>query len=485
MPSPQAWPALPSLVVPPTPRLPREAVPPSIEEITTQLGRFLQTPPEAVAVFALAVLSAAARGHFMVQVRPDYSEQVTLYLLLGMESGTRKSEIVRHLAKPIVDFEVQARDQMRTVRQSKMAERKTLERELKRAERQENITEIARLSETIERLVIPAEPRLLIDDCTPEKAAVVLAEQNGVVSVLEPEGGLFGIASGRYAKDGAPNIEVFLRAHSGEALRVDRILRDTVLVPSAKLSIGMAVQPSLLRAFVANETFRGRGLVARFLLANPPSWIGQRLEEPDPIPDGVLERWHRRIDALLTRVSRGDTPGELRLSAEAYACQRAFYQLIESEMGEGRTLEALRDWAAKLPGAVVRIAALLHLAEHAEADPLPVVISEATMRQAVKWGEYFSGSARAVLRPEDPEHRDLRKLVRWLQRRNRLEVSLRDVKRHLTSEAHNWTLALDEAVDLGMLRLVEPDLNGREGGGRLPGPRWEVSPYICSADVSD
>lgn len=71
-----------------------------------------------------------------------------------------------------------------------------------------------------EEITVPVLPRLVADDVTPEAVASLLAEQGGRLAVLSAEGGILATLAGRYS--GAPNLEVFLKGHAGDLLRVDR-----------------------------------------------------------------------------------------------------------------------------------------------------------------------------------------------------------------------------------------------------------------------
>jgi hypothetical protein len=70
-------------------------------------------------------------------------------------------------------------------------------------------------------------PRVWTEDVTPEKLGTLMAENRQCMAVLSAEGGIFGIMAGRYSK-GAPNIDIFLKGHAGEPVRVDRGSREPV-----------------------------------------------------------------------------------------------------------------------------------------------------------------------------------------------------------------------------------------------------------------
>ena len=66
---------------------------------------------------------------------------------------------------------------------------------------------------------------------------------------------------------------------------------------------------------------------------------------------------------------------------------------IESKLGDGGQMEIMRDWGAKLAGATLRLAAVLHCVEHGAAG----YIGGATIRAAVELAMYLVPHAEAVL----------------------------------------------------------------------------------------
>lgn len=113
---------------------------------------------------------------------------------------------------------------------------------------------------------VPVLPRLVADDITTEAAASLLAEQGGRLAVLSAEGGIFSTLAGRYS-GGSPSLEVFLKGHAGDLLRVDRKGRPAEHIESPALTLGLALQPEVLRDIARIPGFRSRGLLARILYA--------------------------------------------------------------------------------------------------------------------------------------------------------------------------------------------------------------------------
>src|SRR5690606_10062183 len=90
-----------------------------------------------------------------------------------------------------------------------------------------------------------------------------------------------------------------------------------------------------------------------------------------------------------------DKPQILAMSAPATKLVIEFQDEIEPKLRAGvGELDSLRDWAGKLVGAAVRIAGLLHLAEHLH-DGFRKPVAEETMRQAIDIARYYTAHAAA------------------------------------------------------------------------------------------
>ncbi len=83
---------------------------------------------------------------------------------------------------------------------------------------------------------VPVIPRLLADDATPEATATLLADHGGRIAIISTEGGVFDTIAGRYAR--TVNMDVYLKGHSGDRLRVDRQGRPPQYIPSPALTMG-------------------------------------------------------------------------------------------------------------------------------------------------------------------------------------------------------------------------------------------------------
>jgi hypothetical protein len=145
--------------------------------------------------------------------------------------------------------------------------------------------------------VVPPLPRWLVDDATPEALAGLLATY-GRIALLSPEGDVFDQMAGRYNQQVGPNLGVYLKGHARDLLRVDRRGRPPEYVERPCLTIGLAVQPEVLRGLAGRPGFGGRGLLARFLYSLPASLVGHRQAGAPSVPEAVADRYARELHAL-------------------------------------------------------------------------------------------------------------------------------------------------------------------------------------------
>lgn len=92
--------------------------------------------------------------------------------------------------------------------------------------------------------------RLYVDDVTTEKLTSVLVDNNGTAAVVSAESGIFDMLAGIYTKN--VNIDVFLKSHSGDDIRVDRIGRNSGTIFHPALIVLLALQPSVLSGMMSD-----------------------------------------------------------------------------------------------------------------------------------------------------------------------------------------------------------------------------------------
>jgi hypothetical protein len=203
------------------------------------------------------------------------------------------------------------------------------------------------------------------------------------------------------------------------------------------------------------------------------------------MPQRARDAYASRLLSLLDlpRTQDGE-PHVVQLSTAADAELRILMDRLEPQLGVGGELFHLADWASKLAGTVLRIAGLLHAAEHVEAPWLSEVSAE-TMRRAVVIGDYLLAHARTAFGVigADPRLADARHVLAWLIAREVRTISRRDLYRGLRPRFARPT-ALDPVLTLlseaGWIR--EHVVRKATPHGRRPSSVIEVSPRALESN---
>ncbi|MCP3679809.1 MAG: DUF3987 domain-containing protein [Gammaproteobacteria bacterium] len=385
----ESWPTLVRLDHPNLPKFDLSWLPNWAGDFAEALATHTETPTTLAGCLVLAACSTAAARRIEVMPFEGHTEPCNLWIVVALPPGSRKSSVHRAAVAPLVEWE---KDQafinepeikrLTSQRECSEARIKALRRKAANTKKIADSEEYANEAIDIEDNLpeIPVNPRLWTSDSTPEKLGNLLAENNGCLGWLSSEGGLFDMLNGRYSR-GVPNLDLFLKAHSGDPERVDRGSREHVYIESARLSIGLSPQPDVLRGLANNPGFKGRGLLARFLYFMPVSTVGYRTLTPTPIPKAVQDKYDAGLRAMLDYSE--STHYQLSLSQEAYAEWLAFSLTIERDMRAGGDLAEHTDWGGKAPGAAARVSGVLHAIKYAHTAPERHTIDQTTMMHAI------------------------------------------------------------------------------------------------------
>jgi hypothetical protein len=474
------------------PDFPVEILPGWLGEYVAAVATATQTPPDLAGMLALSVLATVSAGAVEVEPRAGWREPLCLFIAVGMDAGSRKSGVFTAMTRPVADFE---RDQaaaalpgitetavLRRIADQAAATAEAAAGKAPASQQEEAKAEAIARAADAAALVVPPLPRWLVDDATPEALAGLLATY-GRIALLSPEGDVFDQMAGRYSQAG-PNLGVYLKGHAGDLLKVDRRGRPPEYVERPALTIGLAVQPEVLRGLAGRPGFGGRGLLARFLYSLPVSLVGRREPGAPPVPAAVADRYALELQALAASLAvpaGDDGPAVLTLDQAAGELLLGFERDLEPRLAaDSGDLAHLAGWAAKLAGATCRLAGLLHLAGHLR-DGWARPISADTFAAAARLASYLVEHARAVfdLMGADPRTDDARWLLDWIHRTNLAQFTRRDAHAAAPRGRFPKATSLDPALALleehGWLRRVDADPVGPKGG-RPASPRFLVNP---------
>ena len=475
----------------PTQRLP-EWLRDFVEAVATEMQTSLCVPT----MITIAAVAATVARKVAIHVRANWTEPLNVYSVTAAPPSELKTPVFKMACAPHELFEraeaarlkdaiVQAENRKANLQAQLAATRKQAARAESETEKRSLERDTEKLAHELADLHIPKVPRLVANDVTEESLGTLLMQNDGRILVASDEGGPFKNMAGRYQKNGSPFFEAFKHGHNAGTIRVDRQQREPVFVPLAAITLGLMVQPSVLRSLRDTREFRGEGLLARFWYAIPESTVGRRDFRATGVPLHVAERYRDKLKSLLAVPFGSDehgacVPHVMELAQEARESLIAFRAGLEPRLGEGGDLAHIGDWAGKLAGAVVRLAGILHLASlAAREEPWRTPVTAETMEDAIAIARDFllpHALGAFSLIGGGPESDLAEEILGWIRRHQAHRFTKRELHRHLRRQVGkpgDWDAPLALLVVHGWVREVAGDQNPK--GGRSS-KDYEVNP---------
>ena len=475
------------------PPFPTDALPGWLRDFVEALAAATETPADLAGMQALAVCALSVAKTAKVALSSNWTEPLNLFVMTVSPPATRKSAVFTRAMAPVMQCELEENqkrspivalakhryEQLQARYKEASAQAIKVKDEGQRVEYEEQAKQLA---EDLAAFSMPSLLRLQTADFTQERLIGLLAENEERLGVMSAEGGIFETLAGHYT-GGSVNIDIILKGHSGDGHTYDRKNSPPVSLHNPALTMGLTVQPDVLRGMAAKPAFRGRGMLARWVFSLPPNNVGYRHNRNIAISPTVEaaydEHIRRLLDASLAFLEQENPkPKLICLDTEAQSRFQQFRGEVEVYLREGERLGDMQDWGGKLCGLVARIAGILHIVETGSAEGL---ITLRTVEAAIRLGEYFIPHAMAAygeMRLDDVTDK-ARSVVEWIQRRALPSFSRRDVHVHHRSRFETVT-----EIDPILLRLIqqgyirERTAQKRDGAGQPASPLYEVNPDV-------
>lgn len=501
-----------------------------LRQLIESVAEAIQVPAELPAMTALGIASLGAARAAAAWVQPGWIEPAPLWCLPLMESGERKSAVLRLMQEPIFEWQRSELERLapalaklqaeRDIKQRKLDKLKSLaaaaaretepeliedegeaengERGLAAKRKRKLLTpeqaeqRVAELAAELEATPPLAAPQLMVNCYTPQALRDLLADNGEKLIIIGAEADAAQMLGMRW-NDAGEDINLLLSAHAGDHISVARASGKRVTLYRPAIAMALTVQPSALERVLGNRAAHERGLVARMLLVKPRSLMGDRELVPPPPNHFARTSWQMAVTALLNL----PWPGKVIIGADGKPCActsetrlvrlddeaaAALLQLradLEPRLRPDGDLRPISGFANKLPGQCVRIALAFALL----ADPQAEVIDGATMRAACAWAPWLIAHHRAVLgdAAAPREVRIARRLLKALRKHGKPEMHARDLLRLVASKEVATMPALRPSLELlaehGYLRAKSPP-TGRRG---RPPEIWLVHPSLLAS----
>lgn len=400
----------------PPPPWPSEVLPDWMQAQVDNVTNQLRCPADLPGMYALGALATIGLGNVQVEPRPDHLEHAAAWLGTIALPSEGKSPAMQMMLQPVYDLEEQEMSLKADEVAAADVKRNVAEKAAKRAEEAagkdddplaalQRATELRQAAQGVET---PPEGRLVVGDVTPEKLAQVLSRNAERIAIVSDEAG--ALSFDRYGdKARGSNLDIYLKAWSGQRAAVDRISAPSILLKRPLLTIVLGAQPGAWRRALEDEEFRTRGLGARFMACSPEPVAHLRATdfERDVWDKPTAKVYRDRMMALGQRWLHSGTFGiVVTPSSEARRAFGAWADAGRWRYQEGGPLEGDAAWYAKMYDTLWRLCALIHLAEgHSHHDPISADLAERITLLGDYWVAHRmldiadrSGPARRLLR---------------------------------------------------------------------------------------
>ena len=477
------WPNLiPLATEPGYPEFPIDALPPWMAETVKAVAADMQCPPDLPAMLGITVLSVACAKRVKVHVRSTWYEQMGTYLVTALEPGENKSPAVKVMIGPVWDYERHLRESTADARNMAKMRAEYITGERTKKIRAGEMAEAGALTDELNALPPTEPPRLIIDDATPGALVQLMAANGERMAIISSEPAVFAMMKGKFSKDQAADLDVYLKAFSGDSHSEARVTREATpdLVEPA-LTIGVTVQPSVLAELMTNSELTDRGLLPRFMVSVPKSLVGtRRMDEAVEIDPAVAAAYGRHVSSIIETVSNL-TDHVVKMSPGAYRMFTEARQTLEDARRADGPMRPIAAWTIKLESTIARVAGMFAVALHP--NHRPDFIDEGHMVSALRIADYWIGHAFASfsLATVDPVENIAKRLSEWLVSSQVKTLTLRDaykMNRRLTPTSADAVAPLQLLVDRHWLRIDDGTtevLPGRQG---QKGQTFTVSDHV-------
>lgn len=351
---------------------PIDALPPSIRELVLEIHRNTQAPVPSVVSAVLAAISLVCQGKIKVRKRPGLISPISLWFIVVLGSGERKTAVMKLVFEAIEKFMV---DQDELYRQ-KLDEyqnkynaweaqkggildaiRKKCGKNQPTDEEQERLDELNK-----HKPKKPKRFKLIHERMSPQALIKNLSECYPTTGIISDE------AVSVFSSRGLSDMGVLNKGWDGSTISQELSSDESRVVHDPCITLALYAQREIVEKFFQGKGALSRsvGFLARCYYVMPQDTAGFRnLAYSVPVSTEVIDTYKNRCKEIL--LSQIDPDGqslpekrELIFSPEAQSRWEREHDGIESMMRPGGFLCNDRDFGSKHADKIARLAALLH-----------------------------------------------------------------------------------------------------------------------------
>ena len=358
--------------IPPGKPFPVEALGP-LRDVVEAVQGMTQAPVAIPAASALAVASLAVQAFADVQtlggIRP-----VSLYVLTIARSGERKSACDAPLMAALRDHEKEAAKSQRDAFESWTNKhaiwkggRDRILGEVKKGKGEKRVAAQADLAALGAEPSAPPSADRTVSEPTFEGLTKLFATGQPSLGLFSDEGGQFLGGHAMNCDNRQKTLAAFNDLWQGNPIRRTRAGEGHMTLYGRRLAVHLMAQPGVVRGFMADPMAADTGFAARFLMCEPPSTIGTRMQANARRDDMALAGFAARMLAILETAMPMDPetrelqPRILGIAPDAQTLLAEFSDAIEVAQAKGGSLAQITGTASKAAEQAARIAGVLTL----------------------------------------------------------------------------------------------------------------------------
>ncbi len=360
-----------------------------------------QAPMAIPAQSALAVASLAVQGFADVQTLGG-TRPTALYALTIARSGERKSACDAPLIASLRDHE---REQAKTQREAMegwrnkhalwKGERDRILLEARKGKGEKRTAAQADLGALGPEPEAPPSTDRTVTEPTFEGLTKLFAHGQPSLGLFSDEGGQFLGGHAMNSENRQKTLAAFNDLWHGNPIRRTRSGDGHATLFGRRLAVHLMVQPGVARAFLSDPAAADTGFLPRFLICEPPSAIGTRMQLNAKHDEVALANFGARLREILGTPMPVDPetrelePRTLELTPEARALLVAFSDAIEGAQAPGCDLAHITGTASKVAEQAARIAGVLTLWRDLQAPK----VEAHEMADAITLGKFYLSEA--------------------------------------------------------------------------------------------
>lgn len=447
-------------------------LPVNLRRAVNAITDVIPMPAAIPACVAIGATSAAIGNGLRIRsTAQGDTSGANVFILAAAQSSSGKSLAYKHLFRPFREFEAGLRGDYRKFSKPKVEhERKMIAAEQRKIQKliegkgasEEDRQRHQELENELAKLNRISEPRLFVENITPQKLVRVMSQQpSECLTSASPDAResikvLLGKHNGGQADDA-----FYISAWSRETYAFDRVSSEgeSIVLESPCLNLLWLVQPDRLRELAAETEVFESGFYQRLLVSNQGGEAV--MPSKNPIDQAALDMWQETQEELLNCYRISEEASLVLPSPEAFDALWEFQE--EAVRLQNEQYRDLPTVTGKWGENAWRLALIFHAIKHGR-KAAGTRLRLDTAQEAIMVMDWFSQQSLALLRPG----REARKHERANQLRQVLHTYFDEdgamvgvLRRNHGFEVHELQAIAQSHKAQFILEPIKPDGAGR------------------------